>query len=97
MNQRQIDALRTSWFKENGLSEKKFASTDVHLLKAQKTAHNLLEQHSHLLTNTQTIKLKTFIHSMKNPQLQKKISKGTAYAVLNIQNKINRQNYQLKK
>jgi len=45
----------------------------------------------------QTIKLKTFIHLMKNPQLQKKISKGTAYAVLNIQNKINRQNYQLKK
>ncbi len=97
MNQRQIDALTTSWFKENGLSERKFSSTDIHLLKAQKTAHNLLEQHSHLLTNTQTIKLKTFIHSMKNPQLQKKISKGTAYAILNIQNKINRQNYQLKK
>ena len=97
MNQRQIDALTTSWFKENGLSERKFSSTDIHLLKAQKTAHNLLEQHSHLITNKQTIKLKTFIHSMKNPQLQKKISKGTAYAVLNIQNKINRQNYLLKK
>ena len=97
MNQKKIDNLRTTWFKENGLSEKKFASTDVHLLKAQKTAHNLLEHQSHLLTNTQTIKLKTFIHSMKNPQLQKKISKGTAYAVLNIQNKINRQNYRLKK
>jgi hypothetical protein len=97
MNQKQINVLRTTWFKENGLSEKKFSSTDVHLLRAQKTAHNLLEHQSHLLTNTQTIKLKTFIHSMKNPQLQKKISKGTAYAVLNIQNKINRQNYQLKK
>ena len=97
MNQKQINVLRTTWFKENGLNEKKFSSTDVHLLKAQKSAHNLLEHQSHLLTNTQTIRLKAFIHSMKNPQLQKKISKGTAYAVLNIQNKINRKNYQLKK
>lgn len=85
------------WLKSTGLNTATFNNIHSKLLQAQKTAHTLLTQHQHLLTAEQTKILRNFKRKIGNTKLCTKLSPKSAYPVLNISNKINRQLFKLNK
>ena len=96
--QRQIlrkqdkDVLTTEkWIKETGLTVCVFNRLPVQVLKAQQVAHTLLTQNLNLLTTEQIKTLRTFQRKVGNPKNHKNLKSSTAFPILNISNKINRQ------
>ena len=96
--QRQIlrkqdkDVLTTEkWIKETGLTVCVFNRLPVQVLKSQQVAHTLLTQNLNLLTPEQIKTLRTFQRKVGNTKNHKNLKSSTAFPILNISNKINRQ------
>ncbi len=87
LNTQQAD----TWIKQQGLNIGTFSSTNLQLLQAQQTAHTLLTAHKHLLNQKQVQTLKAFQQKNNNKRTNTKLNPKTAYQVLNIGTKINRQ------
>jgi hypothetical protein len=81
-------ALR-SWLKENGLSAEHFEDTDLHLLQAQRIAHNTLKHHAALLEQNQAAVLNNFLRTMVSGQ-RKKLKPAQVQKVMNIGAAVNR-------
>jgi hypothetical protein len=86
------DALTTDkWIRSTGLNTETFNYINPKILQALQTAHSLLKQHSILLTTEQTKIIQNFIHKASSKKLSLKLKPESAYQVLNIGTKINRQ------
>ena len=91
------DGLTADWLRDMGITVRVFNTADDKLLQAQKTAHTLLTQHINLLTADQIQTLTTFTKRMAHKNTRTKLTPKSAYPVLNISNKINRQLFKLNK
>jgi len=86
------DTLTTEkWIKDTGLNVCVFNRLPVQVLKAQQVAHTLLSQNLNLLTTEQIKTLRAFQRKVGNTKNHKSLKPTTAYPILNISNKINRQ------
>jgi hypothetical protein len=86
------DTLTTEkWIKDTGLNVRAFNQLPVLLLQAQQVAHTLLTQHLNLLTTEQIKTLRAFQRKVVNKKIRTKLKPATAYPILNISTKINRQ------
>ncbi len=85
-------ALR-SWLKENGLSAEHFEDTDLHLLQAQRIAHNTLKHHAALLEQNQAAALNNFLRAMGSAK-RKTLKLAHAQKVMNIGAAVNRKLFQ---
>jgi hypothetical protein len=86
------DTLTTEkWIKETGLTVCVFDRLPVQVLKAQQVAHTLLTQNKKLLTNEQIKTIRAFQRKVGNTKNHKNLNPSTAFPILNINNKINRQ------
>jgi hypothetical protein len=79
------------WLKNNGIKLNQFTTTKPRILVAQQTAHRLITEHQHELTNTQISTLRFYINKYTNSKRRNKITDAECFAVLNIQSKLNRQ------
>ena len=91
------DGLTADWLRDNGITVRVFNTADDKLLQAQKTAHTLLTQHTNLLTADQIQTIRTFTKLMAHKNTRTKLTPKSAYPVLNISTKINRQLFQQNK
>ncbi len=87
-NTKAETALR-SWLTENGLSSEGLENTDLHLLQAQRIAHNTLKHHAALLEQNQAAVLNNFLRSMGSGE-RKKLKLSHAQKVMNIGAAVNR-------
>ena len=85
------DGLTADWLRDNGITVGVFNTADDKLLQAQKTAHTLLTQNTNLLTADQIQTLSTFTKRMAHKNTRTKLTPKSAYPILNISTKINRQ------
>lgn len=85
------DGLTADWLRDMGITVRVFNTADEKLLQAQKAAHTLLTQHTNLLTADQIGTLTTFTKRMSHKNTRNKLTSKSAYPVLNISAKINRQ------
>ena len=92
--QRLDDGLTADWLRDMGITVRVFNTADDKLLQAQKTAHTLLTQHTKLLTADQIQTLTNFTKRMKSKHTRAKLTAKSAYPILNISTKINRQLFQ---
>jgi len=92
--ERLNDGLTADWLRDNGITVRVFNTADDKLLQAQKTAHTLLTQHTNLLTADQIQTLQAFTKRMAHTNTRTKLTPKSAYPVLNISTKINRQLFQ---
>ena len=88
------DGLTADWLRDNGITIRVFNTADDKLLQAQKTAHTLLTQHTNLLTADQIQTLQAFTKRMTHTNTRTKLTPKSAYPILNISTKINRQLFQ---
>ena len=85
------DALTSDWLRDNDCDNPLFNQTDIKILQAKKISQILLTQHLNLLTEEQIIQIKTFQKKVSKLKLLKKLKPNSAYPILNIGRKINRQ------
>ena len=96
--QEQLDTKQAdTWIKQQGLDAGTFGTINVLLLQAQQKAHSLLTLHRHLLTSKQLTTLKAYQRKIGNKRTSKNLKPESAYQVLNINTKINRQLFKLHK
>ena len=81
-------ALR-SWLTENGLKVEGLEGTDIHVLQAQRIAHNVLKQHAELLDKNQAAVLNNFLRAMGTGQ-GRMLKPAHAQKVMNIGAAVNR-------
>ena len=81
----------TNWIKSVGLNVSSFNQLPVQLLQAQQAAHALLTHNLNLLTTEQVKTLRAFQRKVVNKKIRHKLKPASAYPILNISNKINRQ------
>ena len=94
----RLDTLQTDkWLSINGFNANTFSSTHIKLLQAQQQAHQILNEHQHLLTKEQRRKLENFKTMMANKRKREKLKPSAAFPILNIASKINRQLFKLVK
>jgi len=87
-----IDTARTNqWLRTQGIDAVILNTTDTLLLQAQQQAYTTLKNFSHYLDQEEQKKLKRFVEKMKNTEWRKKLSRQSAYPILKITRKINRQ------
>ena len=79
------------WIKSTGLNVRAFNNLPVQLLQAQQAAHALLTHNLNLLTTEQVKTLRAFQRKVVNKKIRHKLKPTSAYPILNISNKINRQ------
>ena len=79
------------WIKDTGLNVRAFNQLPVQLLQAQQAAHALLTYNLNLLTTEQVKTLRAFQRKVGNTKNHKNLKSSTAFPILNISNKINRQ------
>jgi hypothetical protein len=91
MNIYRTEQATDRWLRQNGISAKHFANTDVLLLQAQKTAHYLRYKQSSLLDDSQRGTLQAFLKAMSHQRTQASVTTTQAYQALNIGSKIRRQ------
>ena len=91
------DALTADWLRDNGIGDKAFCTTHIRLLQAQQAANTLLNQNKNLLTSNQIKALKAFQRKMASKKIRAKLKPESAYTVLNISTKINRQLFSINK
>jgi len=88
----QADMQAThAWLCENGVTADVFYQLPPEIAQAQRVAHMLLTHHAHMLTPQQTQTLETFQHQLRYKKSRTKLRVQSAYPVLNIGTKINRQ------
>ena len=106
LTQKQYQILRTEdkdtltaekWIKDTGLNVRAFNQLPVRLLQAQQAAHALLTYNLNLLTTEQVKTLRAFQRKVVNKKIRHKLKPASAYPILNISNKINRQLFKLNK
>jgi membrane protease subunit (stomatin/prohibitin family) len=85
------DGLTADWLRDNGIAVQSFGITHIRLLQAQQQAHDLLNHHSNLLTQSQRTTLEHFQQAMTNKRTRNRLKPASANPVLNISSKINRQ------
>lgn len=90
MNTYKAEQQAAEWLKQNGINAKHFAAIDVHLLKAQMIASNLLKHHTKLLQHNEVHSLQNFLKAMSSKAKRAKLTKGAAYKVMNIGTAVNR-------
>ena len=93
----QIQKATKFWLNECGFSEQALVAVDADILKAQKTAKQLLQFHSQLLSSFQLYYLNYFINSFKDKTRRKKITQSSCYQVMNIGTSTNRKLFKLYK
>lgn len=93
MENHQKDWPTARWLKQNGISAKHFASTDILLLQAQRAAHHAVTHHAGVLTQDQYSCMQRFLHAMRCERTRSKITTRSTYQVLNTASKIHRQIY----
>jgi hypothetical protein len=86
------DTLKAEkWIKDTGLNVCVFNRLPVQVLKAQQVALTLLTQNLHLLTTEQIKIIHAFQRKVSNTKNHTNLKPSTAFPILNINNKINRQ------
>ena len=81
---RNEEQIANDWLKQNGIAVKQLLKCDLLLQQAQIVATNLLTHHANWLNSEQRNLLSTYTKSTKQ-------TKSTAFEVLNIGKKLNRQ------
>ena len=89
MKNTQAETALRSWLNENGLSSEGLENTDLHLLQAQRIAHNTLKHHAALLEQNQAAVLNNFLRAMGSSE-RKKLKLAHAQKVMNIGAAVNR-------
>ena len=89
MKNTQAETALRSWLTENGLSAEGLENTDLHLLQAQRIAHNTLKHHAALLEQNQAAVLNNFLRAMGSSG-RKKLKPAHAQKVMNIGAAVNR-------
>ena len=89
MKNTQVETALRSWLNENGLSSEGLENTDLHLLQAQRIAHNTLKHHAALLEQNQAAVLNNFLRAMGSGE-RKKLKLTHAQKVMNIGAAVNR-------
>jgi len=89
MKNTQAETALRSWLTENGLSAEGLENTDLHLLQAQRIAHNTLKYHAALLEQNQAAVLNNFLRAMGSSG-RKKLKPTHAKKVMNIGAAVNR-------
>jgi len=79
------------WIKDTGLNVCSFNQLPVLILQAQQIAHSLLTQHIDLLTPDQVKIVRAYQSKVENKKTRNKLKQSSAYPILNISKKINRQ------
>ncbi len=98
MRKHEKDTLTAEkWIKNTGLNVYAFVKLPVQVQQAQQAAHALLTYNINLLTTEQVQTLRTFQRKVGNTKNHKSLKPSTAYPILNISNKINRQLFKLHK
>lgn len=91
MKRDQKDDIATSkWLKANGIAEKGFEALDLEVVQAQKIAHNLLKNNSHLVDKKQVAELNDFLKVAANKKKRQKITKNACNKVMKIGKQANR-------
>jgi len=90
MNNYKALKQTSKWLKENGLNEKYFAEVELHLVRAQKTATNILKSNSRMLGQHEAETLNSFLKAMDNKAKRAKLTATSAYKVMNIATSVNR-------
>jgi hypothetical protein len=93
MENQKIRQLETQWLRQNGISAKHFANTDVLLLKAQRAAHCAVTHHAGMLTHEELAAMQRFLRAMQCARSRISMTTTKAYQVLNTTRKLNRQLY----
>ena len=85
--------ITNSWLRNNGINPRNFDTIDSIFIKAQKTAFDLVKNHSNLLTDAQLKKIKLFIQKIQGTSKNKQLKSNFAQSILNMGTKIKRQAY----
>ena len=93
MENQRIKQLETQWLRQNGISAKHFANTDVLLLKAQRAANCAVTHHAGMLTHEELAAMQRFLRAMRCERSRNSMTTNKAYQVLNTTRKLNRQIY----
>jgi hypothetical protein len=93
MENQRIKQLETQWLRQNGISAKHFANTDVLLLKALRAAHCAVTHHAGLLAHEELAVMQQFLRAMQWSRSGDSVTTTKAYQVLNTTRKLNRQIY----
>lgn len=88
---RNGDDLANKWLKQNGLAVKGLEKMDLCLQQAQMVATNLLNHHAKWLNIDEYRLLTTYTKTVRIKSKQNKAYRATAYKVLNVGKRINRQ------
>ena len=90
-NQEKDTLTAEKWIKDTGLNVCAFFKLPVQVQQAQQAAHALLTYNINLLTTEQVQTLRAFQRKVVNKKIRHKLKPTSAYPILNISNKINRQ------
>ncbi len=83
--------LTDNWLKNRGMNEKDLLNSQTLLLRAQKTAHELLQHHSTLIERQKHEWLSDFAKRCNSNRQRQRITDKECYAVLTYAKSINRQ------
>ncbi len=83
------------WLKKNGLNPDAIADVCIEVLNAQRVAYSVLQRHKELLTPKQLQILNNFNHRLNDKKKRRKLRPSSAYPVLNLCTKINRQAHRI--
>jgi hypothetical protein len=88
---RNDDDLANKWLKQNGVAVKGLDKMDLCLQQAQIVATNLLNYHAKWLSLDEYTLLTTYKKTVRIKSNQNMAYRATAYKVLNVGKRINRQ------
>ena len=79
-----------NWLKQNGIAPKSLLQLDMHLLQAQRIAHNLLKHQACYLGRNEIDVLNTFLKAMAFANTRKRLTPTHCHKVMNIGTAANR-------
>ena len=86
----RTEQLADKWLKENGIEPDALLKLDMHLLQAQRIAHNLLKHHAKGLEQNEIETLNTFLKAMAHANKRNRLTPAHCYKVMNIGTAANR-------
>ena len=89
-NTQRDTAATNRWLKRCGISERDLTDSKTLLLRAQKTAHELVAHHTDVMEAEETVLLRCFAQCSTNSRRRQCITESQCYAVLNLAKRINR-------
>jgi sulfite reductase alpha subunit-like flavoprotein len=81
------------WLKQNGLNPDAISTVCIEVLEAQRDLHELLKNHSGLLTPEQMKLVDNFKQRLKDKKKRKRLRPSSAYPIRNLCKKIKRLAY----